>query len=109
LFAGSGIAMAAVGSGNAASNANSIAADAQSATTPDAVGSESTTLEAEAATTVDGANQGPDVNATEPGHQDAATAGEVDSESSTESATAADGPNQGPDANATEPGHQDAN
>ena len=57
-------------------------------------------------TTSDGADQGPDADATEPGHQDA---NEADDTSEGPETAADDGADQGPDADATEPGHQDAN
>jgi hypothetical protein len=54
----------------------------------------------------DGADQGPDANPNEPGHQDADESGETDGPEGAEEAN--DGPDQGPDANPNEPGHQDA-
>jgi hypothetical protein len=58
----------------------------------------------------DGANQGPDANPNEPGHQDADESGETEGAEEAEGTEEADdGPNQGPDANPNEPSHQDAN
>jgi hypothetical protein len=61
-------------------------------------------------TTSDGADQGPDANLTEPGHQDASEANDpAESADAAGGTEASDGADQGPDANPTEPGHQDAN
>ncbi|MHB1210763.1 MAG: hypothetical protein ACYC0W_00680 [Candidatus Nanopelagicales bacterium] len=108
VLGGTGVAMAA---GNATPGPGTV-------TSIDAPAAPTTTVVPEAEQAGDGADQGPDANATEAGHQDANGADDATEgpESAADGAAAEgsesaadDGAEQGPDTNATEPGHQDAN